>query len=87
VRAVTDDGDAAASVRHAWSASDRYVPRRFVQPLQRFLATESAGGVVLMGIVAASIVAGLVGLAMLRSVAAAGTEDVEAGSDAADAAA
>jgi NhaA family Na+:H+ antiporter len=40
-----------------------------------------------MGIFAASIVAGLVGLAMLRSVAAAATEDVEAGADAARAAA
>src|ERR671910_971946 len=49
VRAVIDDAAAAASVRHAWSASDRYVPRTFVQPLQRFLDTEAAGGVVLIG--------------------------------------
>lgn len=35
-------------VRHAWSASDRFVPRTFVQPLQRFLDTEAAGGVVLI---------------------------------------
>jgi Na+:H+ antiporter, NhaA family len=56
VRAVTDDADAAASVRHAWSASDRYVPRTFVQPLQRFLETEAAGGVVLIVAALAAIV-------------------------------
>ena len=87
MRAVNDDPGTAASVRHAWSASDRYVPRRFVQPLQRFLATESAGGVVLMGIVAASIVAGLVGLALLRSVSGGRDGGRRGGSDAADAAA
>jgi NhaA family Na+:H+ antiporter len=56
VRAVIDDADAAASVRHAWSASDRYVPRTFVQPLQRFLDTEAAGGVVLIVAALAAIV-------------------------------
>src|SRR5918995_1971806 len=56
VRAVIDDAAAAASVRHAWSASDRYVPRTFVQPLQRFLDTEAAGGVVLIVAALAAIV-------------------------------
>jgi Na+:H+ antiporter, NhaA family len=37
-----------APVRHAWSASDRFVPRNLVQPVQRFLETEAAGGVVLI---------------------------------------
>lgn len=35
-------------VRHAWSASDRFVPRAVVQPLQRLLAHEAAGGVVML---------------------------------------
>jgi hypothetical protein len=41
--------------RHAWSASDRFVPRTFVQPLQRFLETEAAGGVVLVSAAVAAI--------------------------------
>jgi NhaA family Na+:H+ antiporter len=35
-------------VRHAWSASDRFVPRAVVQPLQRLLDHEAAGGVVML---------------------------------------
>jgi Na+:H+ antiporter, NhaA family len=43
-------------VRHAWSASDRFVPRTFVQPFQRFLETEAAGGVVLIVAAVAAII-------------------------------
>jgi NhaA family Na+:H+ antiporter len=35
-------------VRHTWSGSQRFVPRTFVRPAQRFMATEAAGGVVLL---------------------------------------
>jgi NhaA family Na+:H+ antiporter len=41
-------------VRHAWSGSDRFVPRKVVQPLQRLLDHEAAGGVVML---AAAVVA------------------------------
>jgi Na+:H+ antiporter, NhaA family len=45
---------AEATVRHAWSESERFVPRTFVRPFQRFMATETAGGIVLL---AAAVVA------------------------------
>lgn len=35
-------------IRHTWSESDRYVPRNFVQPVQRVLANEASGGVVML---------------------------------------
>lgn len=35
-------------VRHVWSESDRFVPRSMVQPLQRILAHEAAGGIVML---------------------------------------
>jgi len=35
-------------VRHTWSESDRFVPRAFARPAQRFMATEAAGGVVML---------------------------------------
>jgi NhaA family Na+:H+ antiporter len=35
-------------LKDPWSASDRYVPRRVVQPLQRVLDHEAAGGVVML---------------------------------------
>jgi NhaA family Na+:H+ antiporter len=35
-------------VRHTWSESDRYVPRNIVQPVQRVLANEAAGGAVML---------------------------------------
>ncbi|MGH9137482.1 MAG: Na+/H+ antiporter NhaA [Acidimicrobiales bacterium] len=37
-----------APVRHTWSESDRFLPRAVVQPAQRFLRHESAGGVVML---------------------------------------
>jgi Na+:H+ antiporter, NhaA family len=35
-------------VRHTWSESDRFVPRAVVQPLQRVLEHEAAGGIVML---------------------------------------
>jgi NhaA family Na+:H+ antiporter len=35
-------------VKHAWSESDRFVPRTMVRPLQRVLAHEAAGGLVML---------------------------------------
>lgn len=35
-------------LKEPWSDSDRYVPRNLVQPLQRLLAHEAAGGVVML---------------------------------------
>ena len=35
-------------LKEPWSGSDRYVPRRVVQPLQRVLRHEAAGGVVML---------------------------------------
>jgi Na+:H+ antiporter, NhaA family len=49
----TDDR-AEPTVRHAWSESERFVPRTFVRPFQRFMATETAGGIALL---AAAVVA------------------------------
>jgi NhaA family Na+:H+ antiporter len=45
-----------APVRHTWSESDRFVPRTVVKPLQRILAHEAAGGVVML--VAAAVAIG-----------------------------
>ena len=41
-------------LHHAWSKSDRFVPRVFVRPLQRFMEIEGAGGAIMM---AAAVVA------------------------------
>lgn len=35
-------------VRHTWSESDRFVPRAMVQPAQRLLRHEAAGGIVML---------------------------------------
>ena len=35
-------------IKHTWSESDRFVPRAVVRPLQRVLAHETAGGVVML---------------------------------------
>jgi Na+:H+ antiporter, NhaA family len=43
-------------LKDPWSASDRYVPRTVVQPLQRVLAHEAAGGVVMLMAAAVAIV-------------------------------
>ncbi len=44
------------AVRRRWSQSDRFVPRAFVQPAQRFMATEAAGGIVMLLAAAAALV-------------------------------
>jgi NhaA family Na+:H+ antiporter len=35
-------------IRHTWSESERYVPRNVVQPVQRLLKNEAAGGAVML---------------------------------------
>jgi len=35
-------------IRHTWSASERFVPRTVVRPIQRFFVLEAAGGVVML---------------------------------------
>lgn len=42
-------------VKEPWSGSDRYVPRKVVQPLQRVLRHEAAGGVVMLAAAAVAI--------------------------------
>jgi NhaA family Na+:H+ antiporter len=36
------------SIRHTWSASERFVPRTVVRPIQRFFMHEAAGGMVML---------------------------------------
>jgi NhaA family Na+:H+ antiporter len=43
-------------IRHTWSESDRYVPRTVVQPLQRVLSHEAAGGIVMLAAAAVALV-------------------------------
>lgn len=43
-------------VKEPWSGSDRYVPRTVVQPLQRVLRHEAAGGIVMLVAAAVAIV-------------------------------
>jgi NhaA family Na+:H+ antiporter len=43
-------------IRHTWSESERYVPRTFVQPLQRVLAHEASGGVVMLAAAAVALI-------------------------------
>ena len=45
-----------SDLRHAWSKSDRFVPRVFVRPLQRFMEIEAAGGVIMMAAAVIAIV-------------------------------
>ncbi len=50
-RADLDEPEALAGglpVRHTWSESERFVPRAMVQPLQRVLDHEAAGGIVML---------------------------------------
>ena len=46
--AKTATDDAPRPVPHTWSGSDRFVPRVFVRPAQRFMHAEAAGGVVML---------------------------------------
>ena len=43
-------------VRHTWSESERYVPRTVVQPIQRVLKNEAAGGAVMLLAAAVALV-------------------------------
>jgi NhaA family Na+:H+ antiporter len=43
-------------LRHTWSESERFVPRTVVQPLQRLMAHEAAGGIVMLIAAAVAIV-------------------------------
>jgi NhaA family Na+:H+ antiporter len=42
-------------LRHTWSASDRWIPRAVVQPAQRTLRHEAAGGIVMLAAAALAI--------------------------------
>ena len=42
-------------VRHSWSESERFVPRTVVQPLQRLLRHEAAGGAVMLAAAAVAL--------------------------------
>jgi Na+:H+ antiporter, NhaA family len=46
VRPVVDT--MAAPIRHTWSESERFVPRTVVQPVQRLLQAETAGGALML---------------------------------------
>jgi len=43
-------------IRYTWSESDRFVPRTLVRPLQRFMAHEAAGGIVMVLAAVAALV-------------------------------
>ena len=43
-------------LKRSWLSSDRPVPRRLARPIRTFLATESAGGVILLGAAIAALV-------------------------------
>jgi NhaA family Na+:H+ antiporter len=38
----------STELRHTWAESDRFVPRAFVRPVQRFMQVEAAGGAVML---------------------------------------
>ena len=46
----------ASGVRHTWSESDRFVPRAFVRPLQRFMDTEASGAIFMLVAAVAALV-------------------------------
>lgn len=52
---VVEERPGGMPVRHTWSASDRFVPRTIVQPVNRLLAHEAAGGVVMLVAAAVAI--------------------------------
>jgi NhaA family Na+:H+ antiporter len=41
-------GAMSTDLRHTWAESDRFVPRAFVRPAQRFMQIEAAGGMVML---------------------------------------
>jgi Na+:H+ antiporter, NhaA family len=54
-RALSHSGVSGMPLKEPWSESDRYVPRTVVQPLQRVLRHEVAGGVVMLVAAAVAI--------------------------------
>lgn len=47
---------AGSEIPHTWSQSDRFVPRSFVRPLQRFMDTEASGAVFMLVAAIAALV-------------------------------
>lgn len=45
---MSRSSESPVQVRHAWSQSDRFVPRSFVRPLQRFMDTEASGAIFML---------------------------------------
>ncbi len=45
-----------ADIPHTWSQSDRFVPRSFVRPLQRFMDTEASGAIFMLVAAVAALV-------------------------------
>ena len=45
-----------AEVPHSWAESDRFVPRSFVRPLQRFMDTEASGAIFMLIAAVAALV-------------------------------
>jgi NhaA family Na+:H+ antiporter len=45
-----------SGVRHTWAESDRFVPRAFVRPLQRFMDTEASGAIFMLVAAVAALV-------------------------------
>ena len=51
-----DSLPSTADVPHTWSQSDRFVPRSFVRPLQRFMDTEASGAIFMLVAAVAALV-------------------------------
>lgn len=51
-----DSLPSSADVPHTWSQSDRFVPRSFVRPLQRFMDTEASGAIFMLVAAVAALV-------------------------------
>ncbi len=43
-----DSLPAGSEVRHTWAQSERFVPRSFVRPMQRFMDTEASGAIFML---------------------------------------
>lgn len=48
--------EVAESVPYSWSESERFVPRSFVRPMQRFMATEASGAIFMLAAAIAALV-------------------------------
>ena len=51
-----DQLPAGSEIRHSWAHSDRFVPRSFVRPLQRFMDTEASGAIFMLVAAVAALV-------------------------------